>query len=134
MALYEPRYKKREPRRWTMQEKQELKDRVLEYQSQFAKPRRLSGEFYRKTSRAMDRDVVLIQTRVTAMGLGHTALMVQYEIDQRERIHHARQLERLAKRATFALGTNLDQHTRTEFVQSVAAAVALIAQAYPEGE
>ena len=65
------------------------------------------------------------------MGLGHTALMEQYERDQRERIHHARQLERLAKRATYALGTNLDAHTRSEFVQSVAAAVALIAQAYP---
>ena len=125
---------RREPRRWTMQDREELKDRVLKYQAQFSKPRRLSNEFYRETSRAMDRDVVGIQMRVTAMGLGHTALMVQYEIEQRERIHHARQLERLAKRATYALGTNLDAHTRSEFVQSVKAAVALIEQAYPEGE
>ncbi len=125
---------RREPRRWTMQDRQELKDRVLQYQAQFSKPRRLSNEFYRETCEAMDRDVVGIQMRVTAMGLGHTALMVQYEIEQRERIHHARQLERLAKRATYALGTNLDAHTRSEFVQSVKASVALIEQAYPADE
>jgi hypothetical protein len=125
---------RREPRRWTDHEKQELKDRVLEYQAQFSKPRRLSGEFYRKAARALDRDVVGVQMRVTAMGLGHTALMVQYEIEQRERIHHARQLKRLARRATYALGTNLDAHTRSEFVQSVKAAVALIEQAYPVDE
>ena len=106
----------------------------MQYQAQFSKPRRLSTEFYHKTSRAMDRDVVGIQTRVTSMGLGHTALMVQYEIEQRERIYHARQLKRLAKRATYALGTNLDAHTRSEFVQSVKAAVALIEQAYPVDE
>ena len=125
---------RREPRRWTDQEKQELRDRVLEYQAQFSKPRRLSGDFYRKAAIAFDRDVVGVQMRVTAMGLGHTALMVQYEIEQRERIYHARQLKRLAKRATYALGTNLDQHTRSEFVQSVKAAVALIEQAYPVDE
>ena len=125
---------RREPRRWTDHEKQELRDRVLEYQAQFSKPRRLSGDFYRKAAIAFDRDVVGVQMRVTAMGLGHTALMVQYEIEQRERIYHARQLKRLAKRATYALGTNLDQHTRSEFVQSVKAAVALIEQAYPVDE
>ncbi len=125
---------RREPRRWTDQEKQELKDRVLEYQAQFTKPRRLSGEFYRQACAAFGCYYEVIERRVRDMGLGHTALMVQYEIEQRERIHHARQLERLAKRATYALGTNLDAHTRSEFVQSVKAAVALIEQAYPEGE
>ena len=125
---------RREPRRWTMQDRQELKDRVLEYQAQFSKPRRLSGDFYRKAAIAFDRDVVGVQMRVTAMGLGHTALMVQYEIEQRERIYHARQLKRLAKRATYALGTNLDALPRSEFVQSVKAAVALIEQAYPVDE
>tara|TARA_Y100000593_G_scaffold39702_1_gene76710 strand:- start:152 stop:541 length:390 start_codon:yes stop_codon:yes gene_type:complete len=125
---------RREPRRWTDQEKQELKDRVLEYQAQFTKPRRLSGEFYRQACAAFGCYYEVIERRVRDMGLGHTALMVQYEIEQRERIHHARQLKRLARRATYALGTNLDAHTRSEFVQSVKAAVALIEQAYPEGE
>ena len=127
-------YEKRKPGRWTMQEKQELKDRVLEYQSQFSKPRRLSGEFYRQTCKAFKCDYAVIERRVRDMGLGHAALMVQYEIEQRERIHHARQLKRLARRATYALGTNLDAHTRSEFVQSVKAAVALIEQAYPVEE
>ena len=125
---------RREPRRWTDQEKQELKDRVLEYQAQFTKPRRLSGEFYRQACAAFGCYYEVIERRVRDMGLGHTALMVQYEIEQRERIYHARQLKRLARRATYALGTNLDAHTRSEFVQSVKAAVALIEQAYPEGE
>ena len=125
---------RREPRRWTDQEKQELKDRVLEYQAQFSKPRRLSGEFYRQACAAFGCHYEVIERKVRDMGLGHTALMVQYEIEQRERIYHARQLKRLARRATYALGTNLDAHTRSEFVQSVKAAVALIEQAYPEGE
>ncbi len=127
-------HEKRKPGRWSDQEKQELKDRVLDYQAQFSKPRRLSGEFYRQTCAAFGCDYAVIEKRVRDMGLGHTALMVQYEIEQRERIHHARQLKRLAKRATYALGTNLDQHTRSEFVQSVKAAVALIEQAYPVEE
>ena len=118
-----------------MQDRRELRNRVLEYQSQFSKPRRLSNEFYRQTCEALDRDLVGVQMRVTAMGLGHTALMEQYEIEQRERIHHARKLEELGRRASFHLdGTNLDQHTRSEFVQSVKAAVALIEQAYPVDE
>ena len=125
---------RREPRRWTDHDKQELKDRVLDYQAQFSKPRRLSGEFYRQACAAFGCDHAVIQKRVKDMGLGHTALMVQYEIEQRERIHHARQLKRLAKRATYALGTNLDAHTRSEFVQSVKAAVALIEQPYPVDE
>ncbi len=125
---------RREPRRWTDEDRQELRARVLEYQAQFAKPRRLSGEFYRQACAAFGCYYEVIERRVRDMGLGHTALMVQYEIEQRERIYHARQLKRLAKRATYALGTNLDQHTRTEFVQSVKAAVALIEQAYPVDE
>lgn len=115
-----------------MQEKQELRDRVLEYQAQFSKPRRLSNEFYRRTCEAFGCDYAVIGTRVTAMGLGHTALMEQYERDQKNRIKHARQLEELGQRASFHLdGTSLDEHTRRQFVQSVKAAVALIAQAYP---
>ena len=125
---------RREPRRWTDEDRQELRARVLEYQAQFSKPRRLSGECYRQTCAAFGCDYAVIERRVRDMGLGHTALMVQYEIEQRERIYHARQLKRLAKRATYALGTNLDQHTRSEFVQSVKAAVALIEQAYPVDE
>lgn len=123
---------RREPRRWTDEDRQELRARVWEYQSQFSKPRRLSGEFYLKTSEAMGRPVISIQQVTTAMGLGHTALMAQYEILQKERIKHARQLEELGQRASFHLdGTSLDEHTRRQFVQSVKAAVALIAQAYP---
>ncbi len=126
---------RRQSRRWTDEDRQELRARVWEYQSQFSKPRRLSGEFYLKTSEAMGRPVISIQQVTTAMGLGHTALMAQYEILQKERIKHARQLEELAQSAAFYLdGTNLDKYTRNRFVQSVKAAVALIEQAYPEGE
>ena len=125
---------KRETRRWTLEDKAEITGRFFEYQAQFAKPRRLSGDFYREASEAMGRSVQSIQQAVTGMGLGYTTFLLHWENRQRELIRDARQLKRLAKRATYALGTNLDAHTRSEFVQSVKAAVALIEQAYPVDE